>query len=200
MRRLVVNVLKQIDSKQLVNLSRFCSNISAITFPKIKVRKNKQLNLFFIHCLSWKYAPSLWPTIYNWWKYVPFLWCTIEGFMSELLKQCGNATLEPVCLGFNYHCCLIFWLAGSKLSMGFFFFPFIAGLLWSINAIWLFNESWAWVEPDLNLPQRHQVLVQPVLGVFGGDLKNATTVGIEPMTYRLLGLHHIHYTTAIYMI
>ncbi|KAH3876838.1 hypothetical protein DPMN_000688 [Dreissena polymorpha] len=29
-----------------------------------------------------------------------------------------------------------------------------------------------------------------------GDLKNAPTVGIEPMTSLLLGGHHIHYTTA----
>jgi len=29
-----------------------------------------------------------------------------------------------------------------------------------------------------------------------GDLKNAPTAGIEPMTSRSLGRHHIHYTTA----
>ncbi|KAH3864905.1 hypothetical protein DPMN_027938 [Dreissena polymorpha] len=38
--------------------------------------------------------------------------------------------------------------------------------------------------------------LESVLGVFGGDLKNAPTVGIEPMTSRSLGGHHIHYTTA----
>ncbi|KAH3790410.1 hypothetical protein DPMN_168609 [Dreissena polymorpha] len=36
-----------------------------------------------------------------------------------------------------------------------------------------------------------------VLGVYGGDLKKAPTVGIEPETSRSLGGHHIHYTTAI---
>ncbi|KAH3866891.1 hypothetical protein DPMN_030014 [Dreissena polymorpha] len=38
--------------------------------------------------------------------------------------------------------------------------------------------------------------LDPVLGVYGGDLKNAPSVGIEPMTARSLGGHHIHYTTA----
>ncbi|KAH3872904.1 hypothetical protein DPMN_036127 [Dreissena polymorpha] len=38
--------------------------------------------------------------------------------------------------------------------------------------------------------------LEPVLGVYGGDLKNAPTVGIEPVTSRSRGGHHIHYTTA----
>ncbi|KAH3700866.1 hypothetical protein DPMN_075847 [Dreissena polymorpha] len=36
--------------------------------------------------------------------------------------------------------------------------------------------------------------LEPVLGVYVG--KNAPTVGIEPVTSRLLGRHHIHYATA----
>ena len=39
--------------------------------------------------------------------------------------------------------------------------------------------------------------LEPVLGVLEGYLKNATTVGIEPVTSRLLGGHHIHYAMAI---
>ncbi|KAH3847790.1 hypothetical protein DPMN_090120 [Dreissena polymorpha] len=38
--------------------------------------------------------------------------------------------------------------------------------------------------------------LEPVFCVFGGDLKNAPTAGIEPMTSQLLGGHHINYTTA----
>ncbi|KAH3856334.1 hypothetical protein DPMN_098920 [Dreissena polymorpha] len=38
--------------------------------------------------------------------------------------------------------------------------------------------------------------LKPVLGVFGGYLKNARTVGIDPVTSRSLGGHHIHYATA----
>ncbi|KAH3876773.1 hypothetical protein DPMN_000623, partial [Dreissena polymorpha] len=34
------------------------------------------------------------------------------------------------------------------------------------------------------------------LGVYGEDLKNAPAVGIEPVTSRSLGGHHIHYATA----
>ncbi|KAH3889081.1 hypothetical protein DPMN_013130 [Dreissena polymorpha] len=37
--------------------------------------------------------------------------------------------------------------------------------------------------------------LDPVLGVFGEDVKNAPTVGIEPVTSRSLGEHHINYTT-----
>ncbi|KAH3884281.1 hypothetical protein DPMN_008260 [Dreissena polymorpha] len=52
----------------------------------------------------------------------------------------------------------------------------------------------------LGVPQRGYdavILLQtPVLGVFGEDLKSAPTVGIEPVTSRSLGGHHIHYTTA----
>ncbi|KAH3814346.1 hypothetical protein DPMN_142842 [Dreissena polymorpha] len=40
---------------------------------------------------------------------------------------------------------------------------------------------------------------EPVLGVYGGDLKNAHTVGIEPVfTTRSLGEHHIIYSTATF--
>ena len=42
----------------------------------------------------------------------------------------------------------------------------------------------------------HFLGLEPVLGVYGGDLKNAPTVGIEPMTSLSLGGHHIHYATA----
>ncbi|KAH3822562.1 hypothetical protein DPMN_124346 [Dreissena polymorpha] len=41
--------------------------------------------------------------------------------------------------------------------------------------------------------------LEPVLGVFGRDLKNAATVGIESMTSRSLGGHHIHYATATFI-
>ena len=50
----------------------------------------------------------------------------------------------------------------------FFFFTVVAGLVLSIDAIGLFNESWAWVEP--------------LLGALFGDLENSHTVGIEPVT------------------
>ncbi|KAH3729701.1 hypothetical protein DPMN_055679 [Dreissena polymorpha] len=33
----------------------------------------------------------------------------------------------------------------------------------------------------------------------GRDLKNAPTVSIEPVIYRSLGGHHIHYATATYV-
>jgi hypothetical protein len=36
-------------------------------------------------------------------------------------------------------------------------------------------------------------LLEPVLCVFGGDLKKNPTGGIEPKTSRSLGGHHIHY-------
>ncbi|KAH3824286.1 hypothetical protein DPMN_126120 [Dreissena polymorpha] len=35
-----------------------------------------------------------------------------------------------------------------------------------------------------------------LLGVYGGDLKNAPIVGIDPVTSRSLGGHHIPYATA----
>ncbi|KAH3735431.1 hypothetical protein DPMN_041959 [Dreissena polymorpha] len=38
------------------------------------------------------------------------------------------------------------------------------------------------------------------LGVYGGDLKNAPTVGIEPVISPSLGGQHIHYATAILVI
>ena len=40
--------------------------------------------------------------------------------------------------------------------------------------------------------------VEPVLGVFGGDLKKALTVGIKSMTSGSLDGHHMHYDTATY--
>ncbi|KAH3749558.1 hypothetical protein DPMN_184058 [Dreissena polymorpha] len=42
--------------------------------------------------------------------------------------------------------------------------------------------------------------LKPVLGVYMGDRKNAPTAGIEPVTSRSLGGHHIHFTTATFVV
>ncbi|KAH3696324.1 hypothetical protein DPMN_083786 [Dreissena polymorpha] len=67
-----------------------------------------------------------------------------------------------------------------------------------------FNEC---NEPHSRLPRKPEAYLkryrvrflglEPVLGVFERDLKNAPTLGIEPMTCRSLGGHHIHYAMAI---
>ena len=41
--------------------------------------------------------------------------------------------------------------------------------------------------------------LEPVLGVYSGDLKNAPIVRIEPVTSRLLCAHQINYATAIFL-
>ncbi|KAH3840341.1 hypothetical protein DPMN_113788 [Dreissena polymorpha] len=46
----------------------------------------------------------------------------------------------------------------------------------------------------------HFLELEPVLGDYGGNLKNAPTVEIKPVTSRSLGGHYIHYTTAAYLL
>ncbi|KAH3752768.1 hypothetical protein DPMN_187394 [Dreissena polymorpha] len=49
----------------------------------------------------------------------------------------------------------------------------------------------------LKLSRVDFLCLEPVLGVFDGDLKNGPKVGIKPGTNRSMGGHHIHHATEI---